>query len=125
MINNCMKITSYRCHLTHKREKPPFLSALLCLVLLFGLSACQERRQWTKSGVAKQQDDLDQAGCRTLAARQAAREHERELSILETTGGDSGSRLPRTFTKLDAAKREKLLFEACLGRRGYKAKPVK
>jgi hypothetical protein len=89
------------------------------------LSACQERRHWIKSGVPKQKSDLDHAGCRTLAAGQAAREYDRELSILETTGDDSGSRLPRTFAKLDAAKREKKLFEACLGRRGYQAKPIK
>ena len=93
---------------------------LLCAALiLLAVAGCQERRHWTKAGVAKNQSELDHAACRSLASKQAAREYDRDLTTLDVTSSDGG--LPRTFAKIDARKRERKLFEACLGARGYRA----
>jgi hypothetical protein len=102
-----------------------FPLVVLCWMVLTAFSGCQERHRWTKSGVGAGQSDLDQAACQSLATRQANKEYDRELLILETTGSADGGRLPQTFAKIDAQKREKKLFEACLGARGYNAQLVK
>jgi hypothetical protein len=97
----------------------------LCWILLAVASGCQERHRWTKSGVGVGQTDLDQAACQSLATKQANKEYDRELLFLETTGSVDGGELPQTFAKIDAQKREKKLFQACLGARGYRSQPVK
>lgn len=86
---------------------------------MLALAGCQERREWTKAGVAKSQSELDHAACRSLAIKQAEREYGQDLSIMDATS--TGGSLPRTFARIDAQKRERKLFEACLGARGYRA----
>jgi hypothetical protein len=97
---------------------------LTVAVLALPSAGCRERRHWTKPQAEQSRSDLDHAACHALAQKRARREYEIERQINEATGTGGGG-LPRTLAKLDAEKREKELFEACLSRRGYQPVPVK
>ena len=97
----------------------------LILVLTAAMaSGCRERQHWTKPQADQSQSDLDHAACRNLATKRANREYQAELSIREATDTGGGS-VSETLVKLDAEKRERELYQACLSRLGYQATTVK